>query len=340
MGWEKASPWCRVLGVTAARRAPSDTLPRSPQHVRKSLERVADRLMALQPGTKSVSQAFGEFQNQLTTLISESDAAKSHRASIESCLIENLGMTNFFQSGSFGNGTNIPVHSDVDRFAVFPRENLKENSRASLRLVARALSQRFKTTRGIRLKPPAVVVPFGVNGLETTEVIPAYAAGSISNHEVYAIPDPAGPSWILSCPHSLHSYTNEINAANNEQLKPLVRFVKAWKYARAVPVQSIYLQLACASFARNMVLNSGSVDLARLFNLMRLQRFAPIQDPFGVSDSIPASLSTTAREEAMSKVTTAANISVAAVTCELRWQVGPAFRRWKMLLGNRFPSSS
>ena len=84
---------------------------------------------------------------------------------------ENFGLESFFQSGSFGSGTNVPVHSDVDRFAVIPRENLPSDSWAALRKILRVLSQRFSTTKTIRMKPPAIVIPFGFDGLETTEVI-------------------------------------------------------------------------------------------------------------------------------------------------------------------------
>ena len=147
---------------------------------------------SLEQVLKTVDQGFREFQTQLTTPERESTAAKNHRASIEACLIESFGLEGFFQSGSFGNGTNVPVHSDVDRFAVIPSENMPRNARHALRVVCTALAQRFSTTRGIRIKRPAIVIPFGVDGLETTEVIPAYNAGADAGHNVYAIPDLSG----------------------------------------------------------------------------------------------------------------------------------------------------
>ncbi len=64
--------------------------------------------------TRTVNQGFTTFLQRLTPTFGESTAAQSHRASIKACLESNFGMTHFFQTGSFGNGTSISRHSDVD----------------------------------------------------------------------------------------------------------------------------------------------------------------------------------------------------------------------------------
>lgn len=288
---------------------------------------------------KTVDQGFREFQTQLTTPDNESFAAKNHRASIEACLKERFGLTAFFQSGSFGNGTNVPIHSDVDRFAVIPRENLPRDSKRALRIVRQTLFQRFSTTLRIRMSPPAIIIPFGVDGLETTEVIPAFNAGPYAGQNVYAIPDPgAGTKWILSAPQALRAFINEVDAAQDNKLKPLIRSLKAWKYHRKVQVQSVYLELTCAALARDTGLLTTSIDIAKVLHRMRSNRLAVAHNPLGLGDPIPATRTREQLEEALSKVTGGANVATRAVTSELEWSTKAAFRRWKFFFGARFPN--
>lgn len=288
---------------------------------------------------KTVDQGFREFQTQLTTPENESSAAKNHRASIEACLKESFGLESFFQSGSFGNGTNIPVHSDVDRFAVIPRENLPRNSRVALRKVCQVLARRFSTTGNIRVNPPAIIMPFGVDGLETTEVIPALDLATHAGHKVYAIPDPGHfANWILSAPQGLRSYINETDTAQDNKLKPLIRSLKAWKYHRKAQVQSIYLELACAALARETGLLTNSIDIARVLHRMRSNNLSVIHDPLGLGNPIRPTRTPRQLEEALKKVTGGANQATRAVVAELECRAKRALRIWKILFGQRFPN--
>jgi hypothetical protein len=79
-------------------------------------------------------------------------------------------MTGFFKAGSLGNGTSIRNYSDVDYFASIPSQNLKQNSSKTLSEVADVLRNRFPGTSGIRVDVPAVVVPFGTDASEATDV--------------------------------------------------------------------------------------------------------------------------------------------------------------------------
>lgn len=287
---------------------------------------------------KTLDQGFREFGLQLTTPERESAAAKSHRASIKDCLEENFGLQEFFQSGSFGNGTNVPVHSDVDRFAVIPQENLPVNASAALRKVSIALRRRFRTTLGIRVQRPAVVVPFGVDGLETTEIIPAFFVGTHDGEKVYKIPSPDGGSeWIFSAPKGLRNYINEIDATYDNKLKPLVRFVKSWKYHRKVPIQSVYLELTCAAVANLIGLSTPSIDIARVLHLLRTNKLAAVHSPLGIGDPVMGPNTRGQREDALSKASGGARIATRAVTAELEWRIKPAFIVWKQLFGQRFP---
>ena len=286
-----------------------------------------------------MAQGFREFQTQLTTPKRESTAAQSHRASIEACLKEQFGLEGFFQTGSYGNGTNIPVHSDVDRFAAIPRENLPENSRLALRAVYLVLKRRFRTTARIRISPPAVIVPFGVDGLETTEVIPVNFVTNHAGHKVYRIPNPSGGiNWILSSPQALRNHINEIDDIHDNRLKPLIRFLKAWKYHRKAPIHSVYLDLTCAAMAHHIGLSTPSIDIARVLHFMRSMRLTDIHDPLGISNPIQGPRTARLRSEALGKVTGSAKLATLAVTAEIEWRLDPAFKLWGRFFGPRFPN--
>ncbi len=81
---------------------------------------------------KNIDEGFRKFHGMLLPTHEESQAAKSHRASIEACLKKNFGMTRLFRTGSFGNGTSIRGYSDVDYFACIPTEHLKPHSFTTL----------------------------------------------------------------------------------------------------------------------------------------------------------------------------------------------------------------
>ena len=184
---------------------------------------------------KTVEEGFRIFHGWLTPTGGDTQAAKSHRASIEACLKSNFEITRFFRTGSFGNGTSIYRHSDVDYFASIPTKNLKENSAATLRQVRDALVTRFPNT-GVHVSTPAVVVPFGTDASESTEVVPAdYIKTDKDGNLIYEIADGDG-GWMRSSPDAHKSYVDEIDSKLHGKVKPLIRFLKAWKYYRTYPL--------------------------------------------------------------------------------------------------------
>ena len=200
--------------------------------------------------TRTVNQGFTDFLSTLTPTIGESTAAKNHRASIKACLESNFDLTSFFRTGSFGNGTSISGYSDVDYFAEIPTCNLQENSTTTLSQVRDALKKRFPTTN-VRVSCPAVVVPFGTDAKESTEVTPGdYIKTTEDEYRVYDIPD-CSNGWMRSSPDAHNAYVREVDEDLSNKVKPLIRFIKAWKYYRNVPISSFYLELRVTKYAED-----------------------------------------------------------------------------------------
>ena len=288
--------------------------------------------------TRTVNQGFTDFLSTLTPTSGESTAAKNHRASIGSCLKSNFGMTRFFQTGSFGNGTSISKHSDVDRFAEIPAKNLNQNSTYALREVRNALAKRFPNT-GVRVSCPAVVVPFGTDAKETTEVTPAKYVGITTEDEykVYDIPD-CSDGWMRSSPDAHNAYVREVNEDLGFKVKPLIRFIKAWKYYRNVPISSFYLELRVTKYAEGESSIIYALDVKRVFSYLDRIGLASMQDPMGISGYIKPCPTDAKLEDAKSKLSTALTRAQNACDAEDEGNIKTAFDWWNLLYNYNFPS--
>lgn len=286
--------------------------------------------------TRTVSQGFEEFHRRLVPSGTESEAAKNHRASIEACLKSNFGLLRFFRSGSFGNGTSIRNYSDVDYFAWLPNDNMKTSSSSTLADVAAVLRERFSTTYGIRVDSPAVVVPFGTDASETTEVIPAGVTGS-EDPLVFKIADGNG-GWMRSSPDAQNGYVRSVNDKVGGKAKPLIRFLKAWKYYKDVPISSFYLELVATKHAEGEGTIIYSWDVRDMFAKLWDMQLAAVDDPADKSGKVTACTTTLQKEKALDKVGSARLRSKWAKESEDEGNTAATFNWWDILYDGRFPS--
>jgi hypothetical protein len=290
----------------------------------------------------SVEDGFAQFLRSLSTTRSESDAAKRHRASINQKLTDEFGMTSMFRTGSFGNGTNIAGFSDVDYFCIFPTANLKEDSSKTLAAVANALRQRFPFTNGIRVNGPAVKVPFGVNGDETTELVPVDLTGSTSlGYRKFDMPDRAG-GWMFSAPESHNAFVNDEDKRLGGRLKPLIRLVKAWKYYRSVPVSSFYLEMRTVQYAQGEQSIIYPIDLPRVLIAILEERLQPILDPRFKKEGhfISATNTEAQRVAALTQLKAATQRAASALEHHNAGRTGAAFMQLQTLYNGAFPNFS
>ena len=285
---------------------------------------------------RTVDEGFRDFLQKLTPSNYESDAAKQHRASIKQCIESNFGLQRFWRIGSFGNGTSISGHSDVDYMASIPRESLSQNSSTSLTKLRNALATRFPYT-GARTACPAVVVPFGTDAKETTEVTPAYYLRATNSFKIYGIPDCAG-GWMKASPDAHNAYVRSVDNKLSSKVKPLIRFIKAWKYFQNVPISSFYLELRIAKYAAKEKTIFYSIDVKRVFSLLQGIDLAQIIDPIGISGYISPCKSDADLSSAKSKVATALSRANKACEAEECDNIREAFEWWDKLFAYKFPS--
>lgn len=285
---------------------------------------------------RTIDEGFRDFLVKLTPSATESQSAKTHRASIEACLTNNFGLKRFVRIGSFGNGTSISGYSDVDYLACLPTDQLTQVSTSSLTKVRNALDVRFPHT-GVTVSCPAVVVPFGTTKSETTEIVPADFIQEKNGSKIYEIADCAG-GWMKASPDAHNAYVRWADDKHGGKVKRLIRFVKAWKCYRAVPISSFYLELRVAKFAAGENVIIYEHDVRNVLKFLLDNDLSNMQDPMGVSGYISACRSDAAYDDALSKLQTAYSRAENALEESRKGNIYGAFDWWRLLYSDQFPT--
>lgn len=249
----------------------------------------------------TVSAGFDAYLSTMPPSPTAVTAASKHRESVKSAL-EDLGLSRFFQTGSFSHGTGVHPYSDVDYLASFNSVQPRSSDSALTNVKSR-LQDRFPSTT-VKVRRPAVVIEFA-GGTETYEVVPAWVKRVEDDDIVYAIPG-ASSGWIESAPDVHISYVNDCNkAVGGGKAKGLARLIKAWKYERSVPLSSFYLEMQAARYAKNNQPVIYSWDLLGVLKALRANDLAAMNDPSGRVGRIYAASSQSSKDEALSKLDTA-----------------------------------
>ena len=284
---------------------------------------------------RTIDEGFRDFLKKLTPSTRETVAAQQHRASIQKCIEAHFGLQRFWRTGSFGNGTSISGHSDVDYMASIPRKNLRRSSSASLAALTEALATRFPNT-GVRTSCPAVVVPFGTDASETTEITPADYLRTTDGFRIYDIPDCSG-GWREASPDAHNNYVREADQRLSNKVKPLIRFLKAWKYVHNVRISSFYLELRIAKYASKESSIIYAIDVKRVFALLNDVDLARIQDPMGVSGYVSPCRTDSQLLTTTSTLATALTRATKAREAETDGDIKDAFAWWDKLFAYKFP---
>jgi hypothetical protein len=285
---------------------------------------------------RTINEGFRTFLTKLTPNTTESQAAKTHRASIHECLKNNFGLNRFVRIGSFGNGTSISGYSDVDYLASFPTNQLTQISTSSLAKVRDALNTRFPNT-GVGVRCPAVAVPFGSHAADTTEVVPADYVKESNGYSIYDIADCVG-GWMKASPDAHNAYVQAVDDNLNGKVKPLIRFIKAWKYFRSVPISSFYLELRVAKYAAAKKSIIYDIDVKCVLRMLWDCQLANMQDPIGISGYIAPCKTNAFYKDAISKLETAVVRAEKARESADKNNISDAFNWWRLLYDNQFPS--
>jgi hypothetical protein len=268
-----------------------------------------------------------EYLNSLLTKYTPSstyfDAARGHRSAIESRLDLDLGVKEMFEIGSLKQGTGVWFYSDADYVVSLKGERPATGTTALVK-VKTSLAARFPSTV-VKVRTPAVVCEFA-GAKETVEVVPAYPAGS-----GYWIPDPVDGGWMETYPKDHNAWVNEVNKKHSGAAKKLARLAKVWKYKRAVPISSCYLEMRAAKYADGRSNWSMPIDLHAFLEHLHGANLASMNDPTGLGSRFTACSSSSTKDDAFSKLSTAVTRAAKARQHTLAGQDASAVDQLKLL---------
>jgi hypothetical protein len=167
--------------------------------------------------------------------------------------------------------------------------------------------------------------------------VPAYYLKEDGGYKVYGIADCAG-DWMSASPDAHNEYVRSLDNKLNNKVKPLIRFIKAWKYYREVPISSFYLELRVAKYASTESSIVYDIDVKQFLVQLRASGLADMQDPMGVSGYIPACKTQAIKDDAVSKLDTAATRAEKAREETGKGNVSNAFENWRLLYNYAFPT--
>jgi len=244
--------------------------------------------------TETAAQYLASLTSLYTPTPTEFDAARGHRASIETRLNAYLGLNEMFETGSLKHGTGVWQYSDAD-FVVSLKGFRPDSPWTALNKVKDTLKDRFPSTE-IVVRRPAVVCRFSD---ATVEVVPAYAA-----EPGYWIADPRG-GWMKTHPKSHNTYVNDANKNHGGAAKKLARQAKIWKYRCNVPISSCYLEMRAAKYADGETSFYPVLDLHLFLTGLLGHNLAAMNDPTGLGSRFNATSSDSNQVDAISKLSTA-----------------------------------
>lgn len=242
--------------------------------------------------TQTAKAWLEELTDLYTPTTYQFDAARGHRASIETRLDNKLGVHEMFEIGSLKHGTGVWQYSDAD-FLVSLKGTQPGSPWTMLTKVKETLQERFPSTT-IVVRRPAVVCKFSDAHVE---VVPAYAVATGG----YEIANPAD-GWMKTFPKNHNTYVTDINTNHGGAVKKLARQVKVWKYRRNVPVSSCYLEMRTAKHMEGESAYSPLWDLYLTLRKIRDAQLAAMNDPTGLGSRFGACSSESNRLDAMSKL--------------------------------------
>lgn len=298
-----------------------------------SLTRATDMGVAV----TALWEAFDQYLSSVTPSKWERDEVKKYKDRLYKVLDAEFGLTAFFQSGSFSNGTGISGRSDVDYFARIPWDQRPQSSTTALTKVREVLEQDLWEATSVSVSRPTVTVVLpGV--LAYYEIVPAYYERSGGDDQnVFLIPGPNG-TWIESAPKAHLRYVRESNDKHGGSVKGLARLLKAWKYEHSVPISSFYLEVRAAAYGKANDRVFYLTSMLEVIKTLIQSDLAAMNDPTGLVKPIRACSSEANRSASLRALKTARDDLIAARDAWLTndfWALSAALRR---VFGYQFPS--
>jgi hypothetical protein len=263
-------------------------------------------------------QAFEKLRANLQLTGLQEQTVATRQRNVRSAVERQLTVTDDFLTGSYRRQTLIsPLkHADVDVVVVLDRSYRDRGPRAVLELVRKALLAEYPRTPEISRNGQAVTITFSDFIID---VVPAFALPWWSWTDGWEICDSGSNSWITTDPKKHVKLSAAANRVHDGNLVPCIKQLKAWNRTVGKPLRSFHLEVVAWSvFGRSWFWYENMKsdwDSARYFFAKASDKLRhKISDPAGTELDVGAYLTGTAREQAISKMSTAHQRCVRADT--------------------------
>jgi Second Messenger Oligonucleotide or Dinucleotide Synthetase domain len=200
----------------------------------------------------AVRQRFQQFHDNLVLTPRQQQDGMTKAVGVVECLSRHYYATSStdhgFLIGSWGKNTATRPPRDVDLYfllpnAVYTRFEAHSWNRQSalLREVKEILLNTYPDTD---TSGDGQVVVVGFDSYNV-EVVPAFA---LANGNYWICNTNDGGSYKETNPRAESNYINTVDQANNRNLRPLIRMMKAWQDYCSVPLKSFQLELVAVEF--------------------------------------------------------------------------------------------
>ncbi len=208
---------------------------------------------AASPMWIAVRQRFEQFHNNLALTLLQQVDGLTKRNGVVSCLNRHYygapsDTDHSFLIGSWGKGTASRPPRDVDLYVLLPTavhkrfENHRWNRQSALlQEVKGVLTKTYRDT-DMSGDGQVVLVRFGSYSVE---VVPAFL---LQNGRYWICNTHGGGSYKETDPWAEVNYIEAVDKANNHNLRPLIRMLKAWQANCSAPIKSFQLELLAAAF--------------------------------------------------------------------------------------------
>jgi len=258
-------------------------------------------------------------------------------------LESSFGIKGFMLAGSHQRETAIRKISDVDFFAVFPRNAARwggsyVNSQTFLENIRADLGTRFWQTL-ISRDRQAIVIQFK-SGDNAVDVVPAiFDRVERGVGPIFMIPDGEG-DWLQTSPYTHTRFIANADKKSGYKLRRTAQILKFWRYCRTpvVPLSSFHIELLLAASGTCEGVMSYPECVAQAFYLMVQRKCASFRDPTGISGLIHAVKTQPQRDAALGSLGSSCRWAWEALEAERNRDNAEACYRWSLVFNHNFPS--
>jgi len=292
---------------------------------------------------RTVGTAFQTFYERIGLTGLQREDAETKVQGVQSCLDASWHLDTTFLTGSYRRGTMIAPPKDIDLMVILDYEqhgddyyDAEDGDEALLERLHRHLKAAYPTTR-IRKDRPAAHLDLTTVGFD---VVPGFRRKGGG----FRIVHPLHGGWLSTNPRVHRRRIEALDKATTGRFVRVATMLKEWNAVNFDHLTGFHLDMALAeAWPENrdgdaVTFASSAKAIASLLPALSRALEDPIGDPAGLSGSIDEYLDDDDRELTIERLDRDADAAEVARRHQLRGDHERAIRKWRSILGDRFPA--